>query len=95
MFTYLKSTPRKKPKVLKSGKLSKAQIDTDPLTLAEAIQENKEDAKGISQILATLKFSNFYQRYAVVKPDVLVKTLLHEMVQAVGKHMYAIQNSLR
>jgi len=58
----------------------------------EAIRENKEDAKEYEEILATLKFSNFYQRYAVAKPDVLVKTLLHEMVQA-GKHMYAIQNS--
>lgn len=92
MFNYLKSTPRKKPRVLKSGKLSKAKIDTDPLTFMEAIQENKEDAKEYEEILATLKFSNFYQRYAVAKPDVLVKTLLHEMVQA-GKHMYAIQNS--
>ena len=82
VFNYIRTKPPTKPRMTKSGRMSKVKIETDYLTLKEFIEENNLDmTEELSSWLESLKTSsNFYKRISIAKPQLLTDTMIDELM---------------
>lgn len=91
MWNYIRTKPPTEPVFLKkSGRLSKAKIDTDKATYLEAIKRYGLDPADYQDILSSLTYKSFFTRIRLPKPIPMVKQVLTELV-LVGKKMQKLQ----
>ena len=82
IFNYIRTKPPTKPRMTKSGRMSKVKIETDYLTLKEFIEENDlEMTDELTHWLGNLeKSSSFYKRITIAKPKLLTDTMIQELL---------------
>jgi hypothetical protein len=90
MWNYIRTKAPTEPKVLKSGGLSRAKIDTDKATYLEAIKKYGLDPADYQDILSSLSYKSFFTRIKLPKPAPVVKSVLRDLV-TVGKRMMRLQ----
>lgn len=83
LWDYIRSTPPSVPKLLKSGELSKAQIDTLPGVYLQAIKSHKLSPKDYSDKLQELEGNerSYFKRIFMPTAPSLSKQLLSETVE--------------
>ncbi len=83
LWDYIRSSPPSVPKLLKSGELSKAQIDTTPAVYLDTIREHKLNPKDYAEKLKELENNerSFYQRVYMPINSTLSKQLLEETIE--------------
>lgn len=81
IWNYIRTKEPTKPKLTKTGRLSKARIDTDVLTFYTALEEYGLDPRDFRDVLSRLKkHQTFFRRERVPKPTQVIETLVKETV---------------
>ena len=80
IYNYLRTKPPTVPKLLKSGKLSKAKIDTDRATYLAAIKKHGLDRDDYEEVLSRLSYRNYFRRERIPKPEGLVRKVIGEAI---------------
>lgn len=81
LWNYLRMKPPGIPQMTKTGRLSRARLETDALTFTEALLNYGLDPKDYRSDIIKLKRNNpFFRRVRVPKPDQVIETLVKEAV---------------
>jgi hypothetical protein len=87
LWNYIIAKEPTKPKLLKSGELSKAKIDTTPHTYIKALKELGKNPKDYQDIISQLDYSSYFIRYPMVISESMIKSTMEDMIET-SKQIY-------
>lgn len=81
IWNYIRAKQPTRPKILNSGKISTARLDSIPTVVEKFLKEHKQDLSKYQEFINSLDWDSYYRRYEVRVSKDVVKSIIEDVYE--------------